>query len=164
MTSMRFAITAVLGLVLPAFSAAVAVEKGDTDVIVIKARRVHTLTGAPIDGGTVVIRNGRIEAVGPAGQVAVPDGYRVLSFPEHWLVPGIVEAHNHSAAGGWGDLNDMVYLTNPGLDTRPIPRPDNPWVKRARTGGVTTTLVLPGSGTNLSGFGTIVNTGGKTPD
>ena len=117
-----------------------------------------------INDAVVLVKENRIEAVGPAGQVAVPDGYRVLSFPEHWLVPGIVEAHNHASAGGWGDLNDMVYLTNPGLDTRSIPRPDNPWVKRARTGGVTTTLVLPGSGTNLSGFGTIVSTGGKTPD
>jgi hypothetical protein len=117
-----------------------------------------------INDAVVLVKGARIEALGPADRVSIPAGYRVLSFPEQWLVPGIVEAHNHSAAGGWGDLNDMVYQTNPGLDTRPIPRPDNPWVKRARTGGVTTVLLLPGSGTNLSGFGTIVNTGGKTPD
>jgi hypothetical protein len=117
-----------------------------------------------INDAVVLVKGDRIEAVGPGARVAIPDGYRVLSFPEHWLVPGIVEAHNHASAGGWGDLNDMVYLTNPGLDTRSIPWPDNPWVQRARTGGVTTTLLLPGSGTNLSGFGTIVNTGGKTPD
>jgi hypothetical protein len=58
----------------------------------------------------------------------------------------------------------MVYQTNPGLDSRAIPRPDNAWVKRARTGGVTTTMMIPGSGTNMGGFGTVVSTGGKTPD
>jgi imidazolonepropionase-like amidohydrolase len=117
-----------------------------------------------VNDAVVLVKGNRIEAVGPAGQIAIPEGYRVLRFAEHWLVPGIVEAHNHASAGGWGDLNDMVYQTNPGLDTRSIPWPDNPWVKRARTGGVTTTMLLPGSGTNLSGFGTIVNTGGNTPD
>ena len=117
-----------------------------------------------INDAVVLVKEGQIEAVGPADQVTIPAGYRVLHFPEHWLLPGIVDAHDHSAAGGWGDLNDMVYLTNPGLDSRAVPRADNTWVKRARTGGVTTVLMLPGSGTNLAGYGTVVHTGGKTPD
>ncbi len=117
-----------------------------------------------VNDAVVLVKGGRIEAVGPAGQVTIPDGYRVLRFPAHWLVPGMVEAHNHASAGGWGDLNDMVYQTNPGLDSRAIPRPDNAWVKRARTGGVTTTMLIPGSGTNMGGFGTVVSTAGNTPD
>ena len=90
MTSMRFVITAVLGLVLLTFSAAIAVEKGDTEVIVIKARRIHTLNGAPIDGGTVVIRNGRIEAVGR--DLAVPEGARVIARPDGVVTPGLIDA------------------------------------------------------------------------
>lgn len=117
-----------------------------------------------INDAVVLVRGNEVEAVGPAAAVAIPMGYRILEFPDAWLCPGIVEAHNHSAAGGMGDLNDMVYQTNPGLDTRCVPQPDNRWVKSARMGGVTTALVLPGSGTNLSGFGTLVNLGGKTPD
>lgn len=117
-----------------------------------------------INDAVVLVSAGEIEAVGKRAQVEIPDGYRVFDFPEHWLLPGIVDAHNHSAAGGWGDLNDMVYQTNPGLDSRSIPQADNDWVKLDRTGGVTTVLVIPGSGTNLSGMGTVVNTGGKTPD
>ncbi len=117
-----------------------------------------------LNDAVVLVRDGKIERLGPAADVPVPDGYRVIELAEEWLLPGIVEAHNHSCAGGWGDLNDMVYQTNPGLDSRPIPRPNNDWVKRARMGGVTTALLLPGSGTNISGFGTIVSTGGRTPD
>ena len=105
-----------------------------------------------INDAVVLVKGSEIEALGPADQVKVPEGYRVLDFPEHWLVPGIVEAHDHSAAGWWNDLNDMVYQTNPGLDTRCIPPPDNDWIKAARTGGVTTVLLLPGSGTNLAGW------------
>jgi len=110
------------------------------------------------------VRRATIEALGPAAQVQIPANYRVFELPEYWLVPGIVEAHNHSTAGGWGDLNDMVYQTNPGLDTRGVPQPDCEWTKMARTGGVTTALMLPGSGTNLAGMGTIVKTGGHNPD
>jgi len=117
-----------------------------------------------INHAVVLVKGGTIEAVGPATEVEIPPGYRVREFPEHWLLPGIVDAHNHSAAGGWGDLNDMVYQTNPGLDSRPIPQADNDWVKAARTGGVTTAMLIPGSGTNLAGMGTVVSTAGKNPD
>ena len=58
----------------------------------------------------------------------------------------------------------MVYLANPGLDTRSAIEPENARIKRARTGGVTTVLFIPGSGTNISGFGTISKTAGKLPD
>ncbi len=117
-----------------------------------------------INEAVVLVKNNTIEALGPADEVTIPAGYRVFDFPEHWLVPGIVDAHNHSAAGTWADLNDMVYLTNPGLDTRGTPQPDSRWIRPARTGGVTTVMMIPGSGTNLSGMGTVVSTGGKTPD
>lgn len=117
-----------------------------------------------IDDAVLLVRDGRIQALGPASEVAIPVGYRVLEFPEHWLLPGIVEGHNHSSAGGWGDLNDGVYLTNPGLDTRSIAEPDSAWIREDRTGGITTTLTLPGSATNLSGMGTIISNGGHTPD
>jgi imidazolonepropionase-like amidohydrolase len=117
-----------------------------------------------VNDAVVVVRDGRIEACGPANTTPIPTDCRVYEFPEHWLVPGIVEAHDHAAAGGWGDLNDMVYQTNPGLDSRSIPRPDNDWMKRARMGGVTTVLLLPGSGTNIAGFGTVVSTAGHNPD
>jgi imidazolonepropionase-like amidohydrolase len=117
-----------------------------------------------INDAVVLVRGGEIEALGPAEAVEIPEGYLVRDFREHWLLPGLVSAHNHSTAGGWGDLNDMVYQTNPGLNSRAIPQADNDWVKTARTGGVTSAMLIPGSGTNLSGFGTVVSTAGASPD
>ena len=117
-----------------------------------------------VNDAVVLVKDGRIEAVGPTAKIAIPTSYRVLDFKDAWLVPGLVDAHDHAAAGTWSDLNDMVYLSNPGLDSRAGARPDNEWIKRARAGGVTTVMLLPGSGTNISGFGTVVNTGGKSPD
>ena len=87
----------------------------------------------------------------------------MIDASDKWLVPGLVDAHNHTA-GSLMDLNDMVYLTNPGLRTLETITPQNKLIKEARSGGVTSVLLIPGSGTNMSGFGTIAKTGGRTVD
>lgn len=120
-----------------------------------------------LNDALVLVRDGKIESLTPARDETgawrpIPEGYRVLEFPEHWLVPGMVDCHDH-IAGSLTDLNDMVYQTNPGLDTRPTVQANNENIRMARTGGVTTVMLIPGSGTNMSGFGTIAKTGGDAP-
>jgi hypothetical protein len=117
-----------------------------------------------VNNAVVLVRDGRIEAVGKAAELAVPEGYQRIERPELWLVPGLVDCHNHTAGGGLSDLNDMVYLSNPGLRTLECINPENDLVKLALAGGVTTVLYIPGSGTNMSGFGTITKLAGKTVD
>jgi imidazolonepropionase-like amidohydrolase len=59
--------------------------------------------GKPRPGHTVVIREGKIAAVGPAASVAVPPGARTMDLVGHTLIPGIVGMHDHlfyTAAGG----------------------------------------------------------------
>ncbi|MCC6357683.1 MAG: amidohydrolase family protein [Phycisphaerales bacterium] len=116
-----------------------------------------------VNDAVVLVSGGKIEKVGAAGETPIPAGYETREFAECWLVPGLVEGHNH-IAGGLADLNDMVYQTNPGLDTRSTIDPNNRNVKRARAGGVSTMMLIPGSGTNMSGFGTLAKSGGDTPD
>ncbi len=50
-----------------------------------------------IEQGTVLVRGNRIEAVGTAEAVSVPDGYRVIDVSGHTLIPGLVDAHAHGA-------------------------------------------------------------------
>ncbi len=116
-----------------------------------------------INDAIVLVRDGKVEQVGPASQVTIPEDYAQREFPDGWLVPGLIEGHDH-VAGSLSDLNDMVYQTNPGLDTRSTIQPNNDLVKMARMGGITTMMLIPGSGTNISGFGTVAKSGGDTPD
>ena len=44
---------------------------------------------------TVVVRNGRIAAMGPAGSVAVPRGARLIDGRGRYLMPGLAEMHAH---------------------------------------------------------------------
>jgi len=54
-------------------------------------------TGAePAPDRTIVIRDGRIQAVGPSGDVRIPSGARVMELPGHTVIPGIVGLHNHT--------------------------------------------------------------------
>lgn len=119
--------------------------------------------GTVINDAIVLVKDGKLEVVGAARDVKIPDGYEVHEFANAWITPGMVDCHDH-IAGSLGDLNDMVYQTNPGLNTRATIEPNNELIKQARTGGVTTVLLIPGSGTNMSGFGTVCKTAGDTPD
>jgi imidazolonepropionase-like amidohydrolase len=99
--------------------------------------------------GTVLVRNGRIEYVGPP--LAAPAGYEVFEFADGWALPGMVDLHSH--VQGSFDINDMVLPINAELRAGTSYVPGNANLDRARAGGVTTMLGIPGSGTSISGFG-----------
>lgn len=110
-----------------------------------------------IDGATVLVRDGLIQAVGSRTDIVIPEGYVVVDLGAQWVMPGIIELHNH-VAGSLRDLNDMVYLTNPGIRASTAVTPGNEMLDRALAAGVTTVLLIPGSGTNMGGQGVLVRT------
>jgi imidazolonepropionase-like amidohydrolase len=53
-------------------------------------------TGHPdVPGAVILVRNGRIESVGPAASVRVPEGARVVDLGGRFAMPGLVSAHVH---------------------------------------------------------------------
>jgi imidazolonepropionase-like amidohydrolase len=106
--------------------------------------------------GMLVVRNGRIAAIGSIR--IVPAGFELLEFPEGWIMPGLIDLHSHVQTGSWGDINDMVLPINAEFRTSPTIVPGNPNVRRALAGGVTTLFGIPGSGTSMSGFGVLYKT------
>lgn len=129
-------------------------EKGGKP-LVLHAARLLVVSGDPIDHGTLVIVDGKITAIGPRKSVPVPAGAEVRDLEESFVSPGFVDLHNHVSAGG-GDINDMVHPINAELRTLDAVKPSAAMIKRAVAGGVTTTLFIPGSGTNLGGFGVLL--------
>lgn len=51
-----------------------------------------------LHGQTVVIDGATVVAVGPAGEIAIPDGARVIYGRGRWLVPGLIDMHVHARA------------------------------------------------------------------
>ncbi len=71
------------------------VNVSETSVALTNVRVVDGTGAPPRENQTIVIENGRIGAVGPAADVRVPAGARVLTLAGHTVVPGFVGVHNH---------------------------------------------------------------------
>ncbi len=76
---------------------------------VLRGARVITMRGDEvIENGDIVIRDNRIVAVGPRGQVQIPDGARVIDVAGRTIVPGFVDTHAHLRAA-FGVHRDQVW-------------------------------------------------------
>src|SRR5258705_408530 len=90
----------------------------DTSLLALTHVLLVDGTGAaPKSDQTVVIRAGRISAVGPAASVPIPAGARVLDLNGSTVIPGIIGMHDHlfyTAAGGravqMGYTGPRLYL------------------------------------------------------
>jgi imidazolonepropionase-like amidohydrolase len=123
-------------------------------VVAIKAARIITVSGGEIANGTVLIRDGKIAAVGT--NVTIPEGAKVLEAPV--VMPGLVESHG---ARGMDAANENVPVT-PFVTTADGLDPVNVAVEDAVRDGVTTIHVLPGNATVVGGTGVVVKPVGIT--
>ncbi len=139
-------------LLTPLFS-----QQAPDKVVAIRAGKIFTAAEKSYDNAVILIQDGKIKAI---GDIEIPAGAEVLEFPSAWATPGLIDLHCHIAGTGLRDINEMVHPLNPELSTRPTIDPDSDFLKDALAGGVTTVLYIPGSGTNISGFGTLMHTGG----
>ncbi len=66
------------------------------DVTAVLNGTVIDCTGAePLPGGAIIIRDGRIEAIGPADEVPVPDDAEIVDASGLTVIPGLIEGHAH---------------------------------------------------------------------
>ncbi len=79
-------------------------DAGSGQSLVIRGGTLIDGTGAaPVADAVVVLRGGRIAAVGKAGTVQAPAGARVIDARGKWIIPGLVDAHVHYSQTGWFD-------------------------------------------------------------
>ncbi len=124
--------------------------------LAIHVGKAITCAGDVVNNATILIADGKIQAIGPRSEVQMPPGYEVIDHHDKWAMPGLIDAHSH--VGGTGDINEMVYQTNPELRILDVIRPNNDQLKVAVAGGVTTITFIPGSGTNMGGWGALMKT------
>src|SRR5215470_15101905 len=59
------------------------------------ARVIDGRGGAPLDNATIVIRDGRIAAIGASADTPVPAGAEVVDYSGKTIIPGLISAHSH---------------------------------------------------------------------
>lgn len=126
-------------------------------------------TGAQIDNGTVLVANGKVEAVGDAS-LAVPDGYDRIDARGKFVTPGVIDIHSHlgvypsPAVQANSDGNEATSPTTPEVWAEHSVWPQDPGFSRALVnGGITTLEILPGSANLMGGRSVVLkNVPGRT--
>jgi imidazolonepropionase-like amidohydrolase len=132
------------------------------EVYALVGGRVMTISGAVIESGTVVIRDGLIESVA-AGAVAPPDA-RVIDVKGLAVTPGLID--------GFGGVGLPTPRPGPAASPASTANPLAPQALalervrladalKAREGGITTALVIPREGV-LPGQSVLLNLGGES--
>lgn len=150
MTSRRTVLTAA-ALLLGAF-ATPSIVQGQ---VAVRGETVHTMAGAAISDGVVLVRDGKIERVGPASSVPVPSGYKEVRAKV--VTPGLVDAHTVVGVSGYlNQPHDQDQLETsapmqPELRAVDAYNPEDRLVEWVRELGVTTMHTGHGPGALVSG-------------
>lgn len=134
--------------------------------IAVRGDIVYPVTAAPIEDGVVLIRDGRIAAIGPASSVSLPSAIRVIDAPV--VTPGLIDAR--SVAGLAGYLNqphdqDQIERSDaiqPELRAIDAYNPREPLLEWLRSFGITTIHTGHAPGEIVSGQTLIAKTRGDT--
>jgi imidazolonepropionase-like amidohydrolase len=121
----------------------------------IRNATVMTAAGPTIANGSVLLRDGKIAAVG--ANVAAPADAVVVDGTGKYVTPGLIDTHSHLgvyAAPGTRGNDDGNEATNPvtaHVWSEHSVWPQDPQFPRNLAGGVTTLQVLPGSANLIGG-------------
>ena len=120
---------------------------------------------APIQGGTVVVRDGRIVAAGDM-RMKLPAGTQVIDATGKWVTPGIIAGFSRlglSEVDLSADGSSDVSADGPfsaAIDVVPSINPLDQTVAVNRASGVTRAIVAPGTGKSIfAGQGAVIDTG-----
>jgi len=136
--------------------------------IAVRAERLHTMAGPVIEDGVVLVRAGKIVAVGPAATIRIPEGVETLRAKV--ATPGLVDAHSVVGLSGYMNQPHDQDQLDRGAPVQPHLRavdgynPEEELVGWLRSLGVTTVHTGHGPGALVSGQTMIVKTWGRTAD
>ena len=128
--------------------------------------RIETVTNGAIERGTVVIRDGRIEAVG--ADVVAPADAEVIDCDGLTLYPGFIDGGTQLGLQEIGsqsetqDYDELGEIT-PQMQALTAVNPNSVLIPVARVAGVTSVLTMPAGG-QMPGTAALIRLHGYTPN
>lgn len=132
--------------------AAAATAAAQPPVVAIKGATVLTVTRGSIPNGTVVVRGGKIAAVGDAS-LSVPPDAQVVDGSGRFLTPGIIDEHSHIASDSTNEGGTTVSSMTNVMD---VLDPNDVDIYRDLAGGLTVASVFHGSANPIGGTNTVI--------
>ena len=139
-------------------AAAVAVPATSQDLVAVKAKTIHTITGPSVTDGVILLQNGRIKEIGKQGEVEIPWAAKVIDASDKVVMPTWVLAHSN---GGMRGSNESMQNV-PWLTVADAIDPGSTFFEGMRRNGVGTIHVMPGNATLLGGTGMVLRPAGRT--
>jgi imidazolonepropionase-like amidohydrolase len=127
-------------------------------VLIINAT-ILTGTGERVEGGSLLMSDGRIEQIAPGTQSINTGDARVIDAGGRWVTPGLIDVHSHlgvyasPSVKAHSDGNEATDPVTAQVWAEHSIWPQDPGFNRARAGGVTAMQILPGSANLIGGRG-----------
>lgn len=128
-------------------------------VTVFKNATIYTATSdKPLERASLAVKGGKVLAVGTAPEFKPPaGGVEEIDLKGAVVIPGLIDTHSH--VGVWSrpgvsansDGNEMSGPVQPAVRAIDSFNPDDPGIRMALAGGITTANVMPGSGNVIGG-------------
>ncbi len=115
---------------------------------VYKNARIIPIGAPEIESGVLVVRDGKIEAIGKTGEVPKPGDAEQIDLDGMTIMPGLICTHSHLGGGWGGDSSEPIQPACRIYDSINV---RDSGLQKAQAGGLTTLNVMPGSGHLLSG-------------
>lgn len=120
--------------------------------IAIRGGTVLTITKGTIANGVVVLRDGKVQAVG-GPDTPIPPGAEIVEAGGRFVSPGIVDAHSHIAADS---INEGGTTVSSMTGIEDVLDPSDVNIYRDLAGGVTVANVLHGSANPIGGQNAVI--------
>lgn len=136
----------------------------------LKGGKLLTVSHGTIENGVLVMQDGKIMAVGPAGTVSVPSDAQVIDVTGMTVYPGLIDSETHLGlveileGGSSTDLVETSDEIMPQMHAADAFHAESDLIPVTRINGVTNAIVAPDSLDTLPGQDTFIQLAGKSAD
>jgi imidazolonepropionase-like amidohydrolase len=142
---------AIASLAVAALGRPQAQTRAADSVVAITGATILTATKGTIQNGTIVLRGGRIAALG--ANVPIPSGAEVVDAAGKFVSPGIIDCHSHIAADS---INEGGTTVSSMTGIEDVFDPTDVDIYRDLAGGLTVANVLHGSANPIGGKNQVI--------
>jgi imidazolonepropionase-like amidohydrolase len=141
-----------VALAIGAMNHAPAAQTTRPSVVAIRGGTILTVTRGTIQNGTIVLRDGKIAAVGGSG-IDIPSGADIVDAKGRFVTPGIIDAHSHIGADS---INEGGTTVSSMTGIEDVLDPTDVSIYRDLAGGLTVANVLHGSANPIGGKNQVI--------
>ncbi|MGE3180238.1 MAG: amidohydrolase family protein [Phycisphaerae bacterium] len=158
--SPRILAAAGAGLIFAAFSGAASLAQSPPGTVALSGAKIIPVVGDDIENGVIVIQDGKITAIGKAGEVEIPFDAREFDFTGKVIFPGMIDANTTNGL----DVSNESRPIVPQLSAADSLDPSTLGLEDALRNGITTLHVIPGPNTVIGGTGLLIRPIGMNVD